>query len=264
MQNLKILALQANLSWENPKKNRLEFEKRIELEFDSHNLIILPETFTTGFPVDPQQFSETIKGPTVRWMRNISAKYNAVITGTVLIQTKNNYTNTLIWMQPDGNYQTYRKRHVFSMGGEHERITAGNEKLIVELMGWKICPMICYDLRFPVWSKNTYNENNTFEYDLAIYVANWPAVRSYPWKTLLRARAIENQAYIIGVNRVGTDGQGNRYSGDSAVINPKGMLLKQGGPDKDEALSATLSLDDLINFRKQFNVGADWDSFTIE
>ena len=196
MQDLKILGLQSDIFWNDPKKNRLEFERKIENAFDSHHLIILPETFTTGFPVDPNLYSETIDGPTVNWMRQMSNKYNTVITGTVLIQTENKYANTLIWMCPDGNFHAYKKRHVFSMGGEHEKITAGTDKLIVELNGWKICPMICYDLRFPVWSKNTYNEN-LFEYDIAIYVANWPSVRSYPWKTLLLARSIENQSFVM-------------------------------------------------------------------
>lgn len=261
MQDLKILVLQANLYWENPTKNRLEFEKKISVSYENHDLIILPETFTTGFPVDPNNFSETIDGPTVSWMKEIANKYDTVITGTVLIQTGNEYANTLIWMNPDGNFDTYRKRHVFSMGGEHETITPGNEKLIIDFKGWKIRPLICYDLRFPVWCKNTYN--GEFEYDLAIFVANWPAVRSYPWKTLLLARALENQSYIIGVNRVGKDGPGNAYSGDSMIVDAKGVVLNQGKEYHEEAISATLVYDDLINFRKKFNVGTDWDHFTI-
>ena len=209
MQDLKILVIQSNLYWEDPEKNRNAFEKIIEAKFDSHHLIVLPETFTTGFPVDPHLFSEKTDGPTIGWMKHISIKYNTVITGTILLQTNDHYANTLIWMCPDGNYSYYEKRHVFSMGGEHEKITPGKEKLVIELMGWKIRPMICYDLRFPVWSKNTYDSNNGFEYDIAIYVANWPEVRNYPWKTLLLARAIENQSFIIGANRVGKDGLDN-------------------------------------------------------
>lgn len=264
MQDLKILALQAELFWEDPEKNRDEFAKRIENSFDSHHLIILPETFTTGFPVDPYKYWEDINGPTVNWMRQISSTYNAVVTGTLLIKTDDSYANTLIWMSPDGSFEHYEKRHVFSMGGEHEKIAAGKEKLIINFMGWKIRPMICYDLRFPVWSKNYFDNDLGFEYDLAIYVANWPAVRSYPWKTLLLARAIENQAYVIGLNRVGIDGPGNSYSGDSMIIDPKGVILKQGSKGKDEALSISLSSGKLIEFRNKFNVGPDWDKFIIE
>ncbi len=261
MQDLKILALQANLFWEDPERNRTEFEIKIDNDFNDHDLIILPETFTTGFPVDPHTFSETISGPTVGWMKKIANSYNTVITGTVLIQSDQQYSNTLIWMKPDGEFETYGKRHVFSMGGEHEKITPGDDKLIIEYKGWKIRPMICYDLRFPVWSKNTYDEG--FEYDLAIYVANWPAVRSYPWKTLLLARAIENQSYVIGVNRVGKDGNGNLYSGDTLVVNGKGNLIYQGNESVEEAITVALSHEDLSILRENFNVGPDWDKFTI-
>ncbi len=264
MQDLKVLALQSNLFWENPKKNLIEFEKQINISFNSHHLIILPETFTTGFPVDPHKFAEEITGITVSWMREMSAKYNAVITGSLLIKTRGKYANTLIWMLPNGNYSSYEKRHVFSMGGEHERITAGTNKLIVNLRGWKIRLMICYDLRFPVWSKNLFSSDNGFEYDFVIYVANWPAVRSYPWKTLLLARAIENQAFVIGLNRVGTDGPGNKYSGDSMIIDPKGKVLAQGNEYESEALSVILSHTEITEFRNKFNVGNDWDEFIIE
>ncbi len=264
MQDLKILALQSDLFWEDPDKNRVEFEKQITDNFDSHHLVILPETFTTGFPVDPHNFSEDINGETVSWMRQIASKYNAVITGSVLIKTGDKYANTLIWMLPDGTFQSYEKRHVFTMGGEHEKISAGTKKLTVNLHGWKIRLMICYDLRFPVWSKNTYSENNGFEYDIAIYVANWPAVRRYPWKTLLLARAIENQAFIIGINRVGVDGPGNSYSGDSMIIDAKGRILAQGVEYKNDALSVTLLANEITAFRDKFNVGIDWDNFKIE
>lgn len=264
MQDLKILALQADLVWENPQKNRLEFEKRIESGFDSHHLIILPETFTTGFPVDPRKYWEEIDGDTISWMHKIASDYNAVITGSLLIKTGDSFANTLVWMLPDGNFEFYEKRHVFSMGGEHETISAGTKKLNVKLLGWKIRPMICYDLRFPVWSKNHYDENDGFEYDLAIYISNWPEVRSYPWKTLLLARAIENQAYIVGLNRVGTDGTGNIYSGDSMIVDPKGAILEMGAEGKEQALSATISYNKLKEFRNSFNVGLDWDKFTIE
>lgn len=264
MQDLKILALQADLAWENPERNQRGFEKKIEREIDSHHLVILPETFTTGFPVDPRKYAEEIEGPTIKWMRKIAALYNTVITGSLLIKTDVNYANTLIWMYPDGNFEFYEKRHVFSMGGEHKKISAGKNKLTINLTGWKIRPMICYDLRFPVWCKNSYDEKNRFEYDLVIFIANWPAVRSYPWKTLLLARAIENQAFVIGLNRVGIDGPGNSYSGDSMIVDFKGAIMKQGIEGKEQALSIMLSYNDLTDFRNKFNVGLDWDKFTID
>lgn len=263
MRDLKMLALQADIFWEDPEKNRTEFENRIEKEIDAHNLIVLPETFTTGFPVDPHKFAEDFNGPTIDWMRKISARFNTVITGTLLIKTDDKFANTLIWMCPDGSFEHYEKRHVFTMGGEHEKITAGSNKLVINLMGWKIRPMICYDLRFPVWSKNHFDDNNGFEYDLSIYVANWPSVRRYPWKTLLLARAIENQSYVIGLNRVGFDGHGNYFSGDSMIIDPEGTILLEGFDERSKALSIALSYDDLLEFRNKFNVGPDWDKFTM-
>jgi len=263
MQDLKILALQSDLHWENPERNRSDFTARIRNSFEDHHLILLPETFTTGFPVDPNSFSEDINGTTVEWMMQISEEYKTVVAGTILIKSDDGYANTLIWMSPGGIFEQYRKRHVFSMGGEHEKISAGTDKLIVNLNGWKIRPMICYDLRFPVWSKNQYDEVQGFEYDIAIYVANWPGVRSYPWKTLLLARAIENQSYVIGLNRVGIDGPGNSYTGDSMIIDPKGAIIKLGTEGVEDELSATLSYSALTDFREKFNVGPDWDRFTI-
>ncbi len=263
MQDLEILYIQANLIWENPTENRTRFEqliKQLERKFD---LVVLPETFTTGFPVDPKPFAETINGETIQWMKRLSATTGAVITGSFLLKEKEKYFNSLIWMRPDGTFERYDKRHVFSMGGEHHRITPGNQPLLTTLKGWKIKPMICYDLRFPVWSKNRYHQN-TFEYDLAIYTANWPAVRSYPWDILLKARAIENQAYVLGVNRVGTDGPGNSYSGHSKVVDAKGNILSEAPDNLEAVMHATLSAEALLSFRKKFNVGPDWDTFEIK
>lgn len=263
MQDLKILALQSDIVWQSPEKNRLLFEKRILRDFDAHDLVILPETFTTGFPVDPIDYSEEINGLSMQWLKNLSASLHTVICCSFLLNHSGQYSNSLIWQKPDGSYERYDKRHVFSMGGEHESIDAGETQLIVELKGWKIKPMICYDLRFPVWSKNTYTNENGFEYDLAIYVANWPAVRDYPWKQLLIARAIENIACIVGLNRVGDDGLGNKYVGNSMIIDAKGQILENGFDAEEKALSVQLSASDLISFRKKFNVGLDWDNFTI-
>ncbi len=264
MQDLKILYLQSDLIWEAPAKNRVVLEKKIVKTIEDHDLIVLPETFTTGFPVDPAPFAETKTGETIRWMQKMARFTKAVITGSFLLKEGEQYYNTLIWMRPDGEYERYNKRHVFSMGGEDKKITKGKEQLVVELKGWKIKPMICYDLRFPVWCKNRLDKNGNFEYDLAIFVANWPPQRSYPWETLLSARAIENQAYVLGVNRVGNDGPGNHYSGHSKMVDPRGGVVSEAGADKDTTVSTVISKDDLLRFRRKFNVGNDWDTFEIK
>lgn len=263
MQDLKIAYLQSDLVWENPILNRELFEKKIRELTDSHDLIVLPETFTTGFPVDPMLFAETINGETIKWMRKIAKETGAVITGSFLLKDNGSFFNTLIWMTPDGVFERYDKRHVFSMGGEDKKIAKGSKKIIVELKGWRICPMICYDLRFPVWSKNRLDSSGRFEYDLAIYVANWPSQRSYPWEALLLARAIENQAYVLGVNRVGDDGVGNYYSGNSKMIDAKGNVISQIETGKNESASVIISKEKLATFRAKFNVGLDWDNFEI-
>ena len=263
MQDLKILYLQADLVWENPEENRHRFEERINKYFEDHDLIVLPETFTTGFPVDPVPFAETIGGETVGWMKEIAKETGAVITGSFLLKEGRQYFNSLLWVSPDGTTERYDKRHVFSMGGEDKKITRGEKQLIVTLKGWKIRPMICYDLRFPVWSKNRYDKEKGFEYDFAFFVANWPSQRSYPWEMLLIARAIENQAYVLGVNRVGNDGIGNYYSGNSKMIDPKGNIISQAKAGDDTAETVILSKEALAAFRNKFNVGRDWDEFNI-
>ena len=262
MQDLKILGLQSDLVWENPKANRLAFEEKINEKFAAHDLIILPETFTTGFPVDPTKHYEEINGPTLDWMQGLASEFNTTICGSFLLKSETGFSNSLFWVRPDGSFERYDKRHVFSMGGENEKIKAGKKQLLVELNGWKIRPMICYDLRFPVWSKNKFIDRK-FEYDLAIYVANWPAVRTYPWQQLLIARAIENMACVIGINRVGTDGPGNNYNGNSMFIDAKGNILEEVPDGLEEAISVNLSTKEIQAFRKKFNVGLDWDEFEI-
>ncbi len=195
-------------------------------------------------------------------MHRMATQTGAVVAGSLLLKEGTAYFNAFIWMRPDGTFERYDKRHVFSMGGEHKRIKAGEQQLLVTLKGWKIRPMVCYDLRFPVWSKNRY-ENGTFEYDLAIYVANWPAVRAYPWNMLLIARAIENQAFVLGVNRVGTDGLGNTYSGHSGLIDAKGRVLSEAPENKEGVMRVSLSAKELQQLRNKFNVGMDWDRFEI-
>ncbi len=263
MQDLNILFLQTDLVWENPVKNRALLHEKIARSFQGEDLIVLPETFTTGFPVDPAGFAEEeAKSETLAWMKQIAVTFQTAVTGSFLLKEGKHYHNSLIFMHSDGAYERYDKRHVFSMGGEHERIKAGEKIVITELKGWKIRPMVCYDLRFPVWSKNRYDKGE-YQYDFAVYVANWPAVRAYPWKLLLKARAVENLAYVLGVNRIGKDGPGNNYSGDSQLIDFKGNVVAQCEEYAQCAVSASLSYEALKKFRKKFNVGPDWDSFEI-
>jgi len=262
MQDLKIYILQSDLIWEDIQANLKAFDKKIAQITRPVDLIVLPEVFNTGFPVDPEKFAEPLSGQTVCWMREKAQQMKAVITGSILMNDEGKFYNTLVWMQPDGNFQIYSKRHVFHLGDEADTINPGNEQLVCNLNGWKIKPLICYDLRFPVWSKNTFRDGK-FEYDVLIYVANWPASRSYPWKQLLIARAIENQSYVIGVNRIGKDEKGNSYSGDSLIIDPKGKIISNIKPNQEDICQLNLSAKMLNDFRDKFNVGYDWDAFQI-
>jgi omega-amidase len=202
MNDLKITLIQSNLFWENKVKNLEQFSHKIDAISEATDLIVLPEMFTTGFSMSPEKLAENVNGETVKWMKATAHKKNCVVTGSFICEEGGNYFNRLLWVNADGTYSKYDKRHLFSMGDENNHYATGEEKLIVKLKGWKICPLICYDLRFPVWARNTKEAS----YDVLIYVANWPERRSYPWKTLLLARAIENQSYVIGSNRVGVDG----------------------------------------------------------
>ncbi|MEJ2593532.1 MAG: amidohydrolase [bacterium] len=263
MRDLKILGIQSDLIWDDPQGNRELFRIKIMNHCEGHHLILLPETFTTGFPKFPHFTSETLDGDTIRWMGEIAEKTGAVICGSLILERENRYTNTLVWVRPDGSIAEYDKRHVFSMASENEVIDKGRKPLIIELNGWKIMPMICYDLRFPVWSKNTMDDAGNYAYDLAIYIANWPAIRSYPWQQLLIARAIENLSYVAGINRVGRDPEGIYYSGDSMIIDPEGQVLSKPDEGKERILSETLSYEKLEAFRSKFNVGKDWDTFSL-
>lgn len=263
MQDLKVLCLQTDIAWEDPQKNRELLEIKILNHVEDHHLILLPETFTTGFPHFPAFSSEKLEGESVEWMAKIAEKTRAVLVGSLIIENEGEFTNTLIWMRPDGSFEKYAKRHVFSMAGEHKVISKGTEQLIVELNGWKIKPMICYDLRFPVWAKNRIDKAGNYEYDLSIFLANWPAIRSYPWRQLLISRAIENLSYVIGLNRVGRDPKGVYYEGDSMFIDPRGKVLEHAKDSKERAITAILSHNELTAFREKFNVGLDWDEFEI-
>ncbi|MEM7548874.1 MAG: amidohydrolase [Bacteroidota bacterium] len=262
MQDLTVSLIQADTFWHDPDANRAMFEEFIwSIETDT-DLIILPEMFTTGFTMEASVVSEPDNGPTFRWMKNLAQQLNSVITGSIIVKSNQGYFNRLIWMEPDGSYQSYDKRHLFRFAQEDETYSAGKDKLIKELKGWKVNPQICYDLRFPVWSKNRYEEKAGFNYDLLLFVANWPAARVSAWDSLLRARAIENSAYVIGVNRVGKDGKDISYNGHSGVYDPKGgekVFLDNEITTK----TITLSKKELDSYRHKFQVHKDWDSFDL-
>ena len=202
MDNLKVTSFQGYLFWENIDKNLQNIGSRLSAIREKTNLIILPEMFSTGFTMNAQKLAEPMDGNTMKWMHKTAEQYNCVITGSIIIKENGKYYNRLIWMRADGSYECYDKRHLFALGQEHQIYTSGNKKLIVEVNGWHVCPVICYDLRFPVWLRNVHEE-----YDLLVIVANWPERRIAHWRSLINARAIENQAYVVGVNRVGHDGQ---------------------------------------------------------
>jgi predicted amidohydrolase len=259
MNNLNVTIIQTNLFWENSAKNIAHFDAKINAIKEPTDIIILPEMFTTGFTMNQQLFAEDHGGNGLQWMIQKAKEKNCVITGSIAVKDHNKFYNRLYWAKPDGSYEFYDKRHLFKIGNEDQHYSAGNKKLIIEYKGWKICPLICYDLRFPVWSRN--KKDTT--YDVLIYVANWPQIRSYPWKQLLIARAIENQTYVIGVNRIGEDGNGIDHSGDSSIINPRGELINLLQAHKDKSETVSLSYSYLQDFRKAFPVLSDADDFDV-
>ena len=241
-------------------------EERIFALPEPTDLIVLPEMFTTGFTMDARAVAEPMNLTTFRWMKQMALQTGAVITGSYVVREGNAFYNRLIWMQPDGEFDTYDKRHLFRMAGEDAVYTAGTRRIIKEWKGWRICPLVCYDLRFPVWSRNVptglATTVSSFAYDLLLYVANWPAPRRNAWNVLLQARAIENLSYVIGVNRVGEDSNHNTYTGDSAVVDFKGdVLFRQ--TDAEVVHQQRLSLEELRAFRERFPANLDADSFAI-
>jgi len=250
---INITIIQSNIIWEDKDSNLKNYQSKIDnIESD---LIILPEMFTTGFTMNPKSLAETMSGETVQWMKENASKMNSAICGSIIIQEDSKYFNRFIWINPDGSIHHYDKRHLFSFAGEDKNYTPGNEKLIIEYKGWKICPLICYDLRFPVWSRNSE------DYDLLIYVANWPTKRKLAWKSLLVARAIENQCYVIGVNRVGYD-ENNYYSGESKLVNALGETLYVNSHVED-IYTTTISKYELNKVRTQLPFLNDKDNFKI-
>jgi len=257
MQDLTITAIQTDLKWEAPKENIDHFESKIEALDGRTDLIVLPEMFNTGFTMNVGQMAEQMDGDTIKWMTKIAAKKNCTITGSVIIRDEENVFNRMVWMRPDGSFEYYDKRHLFRMAGEDEFFSEGNNRVVVKLKEWDICLQVCYDLRFPVWSRN---EN---DYDCLLYIANWPQKRINAWKILLQARAVENQCYVIGMNRNGEDGNKIIYSGDSAIIDPKGEILFDFG-NAEMVHKEILSKESLVNFRKKFPVKLDADKFEIK
>lgn len=262
MQDLKITIIQANLAWEDKEVNLAYFQKQINAISEPTDLIILPEMFNTAFSMKPEVFSELPLGNTHKWMAEISKNTNTSIAGSFMVNDNGNYYNRFVVMHPDGSFKKYDKRHLFRMGNEHDHFTAGTDSLIFNFKGWKIKALVCYDLRFPVFAKNNF-KNGNYDYDALIYVANWPRVRNHIWQSLLLARAIENQAYVIGVNRIGKDRNGLDHAGSSCILNSKGEYIIEPKELIPFVQTASLSYAELQDFRDKFTVGLDWDRFEV-
>ena len=255
---LNIVAIQANLTWGNPEKNRLYFEQVINKLTLNTNLVVLPEMFSTGFTMKPSSVSETMNGTTVSWMINMAKTHDIGIIGSMVIQENNQYFNRAIFVHPSGSLEIYDKRHLFSLAGEDRQYTPGTNRIVIQFKGWRICPFICYDLRFPVWSRNTDN------YDVLLFMANWPIPRIDAWDTLLKARAIENMSYCIGVNRIGEDENGYQYNGHTSAYNFLGEKVASTAEGKEDVLHCEISKTKLDEFRQKLNFLKDQDSFKIQ
>lgn len=255
-QELKVTIVQSSLIWENPEQNRINFTKKLNSISSDVDLIILPEMFTTGFTMNPENLGKEEGQITLEWMQKMSQEKNAALTGSLPFWENGTYTNRLLFVKPDGSYHQYDKRHTFSLAGEDKVYRAGTERLVLDYKEFRICPMICYDLRFPVWARNTE------DYDVLIYVANWPKLRVGAWDALLKARAIENMSYAIGVNRIGMDESGHQYSGHSAVYDTLGKQM--GYSEKEETIYTTLSKEHIISTRTKLKFLEDRDEFNLK
>jgi len=271
-QALLITLIQTNLHWEDKKSNLRMLEEKIGSIVGRTEIVVLPEMFSTGFSMKPEELSETMEGETVKWMKRVAAEKKIILTGSVIIEDKGHYYNRLIWMLPNGQFGYYDKRHLFAYAGENSHYSAGKKRLIASVKGWKINLQVCYDLRFPVWARQTSPSSSLSpgegeaiypEFDILVYVANWPERRIHAWKTLLQARAIENQCYVVGVNRVGDDGNNIHYSGDSMVADPMGEILYTKNETED---IFTIGLDKahLQSVREKFPFLRDADGFEIK
>ena len=255
--NLRVTMIQADLAWQAPMTNRRMLAKHFRGLIGHTDVIVLPEMFTTGFSMDAEGLAETMNGETVGWLREEAAAVGCAITGSLIVREGERYYNRLLWVTPDGSIKHYDKRHLFRMADEHSHYAAGRHRLIVEWKSWRICPLICYDLRFPVWSRNR------GDYDALVYVANWPAKRRIAWSALLRARALENMSYAVGVNRIGKDGNGIWYAGDSAVIDCLGQTVG-GDHGGDFVETVVLNQEHLHKYRTRFPVHLDADEFELK
>lgn len=260
-QDLKIALLQANLHWEDIEANLAMFEEKVWQIEEPADLIGLPEMFTTGFSMNPQKFAEPVNSKTFRWMKQQAAQTRAVVAGSYIIQEKGKFFNRFYAVYPDGSSVQYDKKHLFGLAGERNDYTAGVQKITFEVKGWKVRPLICYDLRFPVWARSRKEADGLYEYDLLLYVANWPKPRINAWDTLLAARAIENISYCAGVNRIGVDGVSAEYTGHSVVYNYKGDQISFS--EEEVIVSANLSRAELENFRERFPFQEDADGFEL-
>ena len=255
---LNIVGIQSSIVWEKPAANLEYFDEQISKLPSTVDLVILPEMFTTGFSMNPISIAETMEGPSIKWMVTTAKTNRMALVGSVVIKENDQYFNRLFFVHPNGHIETYDKRHLFTLAKENDQYTSGNERLIVLYKGWRICPLICYDLRFPVWSRNTN------EYDLLVFVANWPSIRIHAWDTLLKARAIENMSYCIGVNRVGKDENGYEYNGHTAIYNFLGEKLSRTIEGKENILQCVVSKNELQKIRQKLNFLEDQDAFKIE
>ena len=263
MEDLHITLIQSDIFWEDSLKNIEHFGSIIDALPVPTDLIVLPEMFNTGFSTDPYRCAETTDGPAIGFLREKAAGGARMIVGSIMTGEGGSCFNRLICMRPDGIYDQYDKRHLFRLSEEYKTMKSGRTKTIVNWRGWNILPLVCYDLRFPVWSRNTWSNGN-YAYDILLYVANWPKSRSNIWKSLLIARAIENQCYVLGVNRIGKDGFGTPHSGNSMIINPDGTILASADEEKPAVLQSRLSMDKLRDFRESYPFAPDWDHFTIQ
>lgn len=258
MNSLKVTLIQANLHWENPEANRVMFSEKIDSLKEQTDIILLPEMFTTGFSMNAATLAEPMNGPTLQWMQEYSLKTGAAVAGSIIVKENGEFFNRLLWVEGSGTLQYYDKRHTFTLAGEHRVYSSGNRKLVFSYKGWSICPLICYDLRFPVWARNVEH------YDLLLYLANWPAKRIAAWDALLKARAIENMAYCIGVNRIGLDGNGHSYVGHSAVYDSLGSQVSRDDWDVEFVQTITLDKNDLEEQRNHLQFLNDQDQFTLK
>jgi predicted amidohydrolase len=262
MSALSFTLIQASLQWEDKEANLRLLEEKINNLQEHTHVVVLPEMFSTGFSMKPEQLAEKMDGPTVQWMKRLAAQKKVILTGSVIIEENGHYFNRMIWMLPNGQYGYYDKRHLFAFAEEDKHYTAGHQRVIASVNGWKVNLLVCYDLRFPVWARQQFDEDQNFEYDVLIYVANWPERRSTAWKSLLQARAIENQCYVIGVNRVGKDGNDIYHSGDSMVVDPLGEILYHKAHEED-VFTITLQKEQLQQIREKFQFWRDADHFNL-